>query len=94
MSLGVDEAVIREQGWPLGASQTTVKLVDLMGNEDEVDVTAVLECAGNRREELVESEHGKAEGIQWKAGVISNAVWSGASVRVIMIMMMAICASY
>lgn len=83
MSLGVVEDVIREQGWPLSASQTTVKLVDLMGNEHEVDVTAALECAGNRREELCESEHGKAEGIQWKAGVISNAVWSGASVRAV-----------
>jgi len=38
-------------------------------------VTATLTCAGNRRSEF--NSEGKVGGVQWEAGAIGNAVWSG-----------------
>jgi sulfite oxidase len=49
-----------------------------------LDTTATIECAGNRREELGETE--AAEGIQWKAGVIANVYWSGPSIRSLLLL--------
>ncbi|MEC9092596.1 MAG: molybdopterin-dependent oxidoreductase [Planctomycetota bacterium] len=40
-------------------------------------VTATLTCAGNRRAEF--NEEGKVGGVQWGAGAIGNANWSGIS---------------
>ena len=38
-------------------------------------VTATLTCAGNRRVEF--NQEGKVGGVQWEAGAIGNARWSG-----------------
>ncbi len=38
-------------------------------------VTATLTCAGNRRTEF--NQEGKVGGVQWEAGAIGNAQWSG-----------------
>ena len=38
-------------------------------------VTATLTCAGNRRTEF--NQEGKVGGVQWEAGAIGNAKWSG-----------------
>lgn len=38
-------------------------------------VTATLTCAGNRRTEF--NREGKVGGVQWEAGAIGNAEWSG-----------------
>ncbi len=40
-------------------------------------VTATLTCAGNRRTEF--NQDGKVGGVQWEAGAIGNAQWSGFS---------------
>lgn len=40
-------------------------------------LTATLTCAGNRRTEY--NEEGKVGGVQWEAGAIGNAKWSGFS---------------
>ena len=39
------------------------------------NVTATLTCAGNRRTEF--NREGKVGGVQWEAGAIGNAEWSG-----------------
>ncbi|KAK0649008.1 Oxidoreductase, molybdopterin-binding domain-containing protein [Cercophora newfieldiana] len=39
-------------------------------------VTAVLQCSGNRRNDMTRHA-GKTNGLQWGAGAISNAVWEG-----------------
>lgn len=57
---------------------TVMDLVQASGickGVEHIDTTATIECAGNRREELGETE--KAEGIQWGPGVIANVYWSG-----------------
>ncbi|MEL6105576.1 MAG: molybdopterin-dependent oxidoreductase [Planctomycetota bacterium] len=38
-------------------------------------ITATLTCAGNRRAEF--NEEGKVGGVQWGAGAIGNATWTG-----------------
>lgn len=39
-------------------------------------VTAVLQCSGNRRNDMTRHA-GKTNGLQWGVGAISNAVWEG-----------------
>lgn len=41
----------------------------------EHTITATLTCAGNRRAEY--SEEGSVGGVQWQAGAIGNATWTG-----------------
>ncbi|MFK7736037.1 MAG: molybdopterin-dependent oxidoreductase [Pirellulaceae bacterium] len=43
----------------------------------EYTITATLTCAGNRREEF--NAEGKVGGVQWEAGAIGNATWTGVS---------------
>lgn len=43
----------------------------------EYDITATLTCAGNRRAEF--NAEGKVGGVQWEAGAIGNATWTGVS---------------
>ncbi|KAF9177845.1 hypothetical protein BGZ51_008226 [Haplosporangium sp. Z 767] len=48
---------------------------DLMTKWPKATITASLQCAGNRREGLAQLK--EVKGVIWKAGTISNAVWSG-----------------
>ena len=41
------------------------------------EITATLTCAGNRRAEF--NAEGKVGGVQWGAGAIGNATWTGAA---------------
>ncbi|MEM8733505.1 MAG: molybdopterin-dependent oxidoreductase [Planctomycetota bacterium] len=43
----------------------------------EYEITATLTCAGNRRAEF--NAEGKVGGVQWEAGAIGNATWTGVS---------------
>lgn len=52
----------------------TLTLKDL-GRLPRHTVTATLTCAGNRRAEF--NQEGKVGGVQWEAGAIGNARWSG-----------------
>lgn len=46
-----------------------------------IDVTATVQCAGNRRSEF--SEAGlEVQGGAWERGAISNAVWTGVRLTV------------
>lgn len=55
-------------------------LDDIRHNFSKRAVTATLQCAGNRRDELVEVAPILDE-LPWSAEAIGNAVWSGASLR-------------
>ena len=43
------------------------------------DVTVTLQCAGNRRKEMHQVQ--PVKGLQWDAGAISTAVWSGVKLK-------------
>ncbi|KAG0052508.1 hypothetical protein BGZ83_002493 [Gryganskiella cystojenkinii] len=53
----------------------SLSMHDIMTKWPKVTVTASLQCAGNRREGLAQLK--EVKGVIWKAGTISNAVWSG-----------------
>ncbi|KAI4244999.1 MAG: hypothetical protein LQ352_006655 [Teloschistes flavicans] len=46
----------------------------------EVTVTATLQCSGNRRKHMTDEAH-STDGLQWNAGAISNADWTGVRLR-------------
>lgn len=48
------------------------------------EVTAVLQCAGNRRDELIEVASMPGE-TPWKAGAIGNARWAGTPLREVLL---------
>lgn len=64
--------------------QSALSLQELQQKHDLVEVTATLECAGNRRSELASSNQ-PAEGIQWGNAVIANVIWGGASLRSVLL---------
>ncbi|KAL8961985.1 MAG: hypothetical protein Q9193_001548 [Seirophora villosa] len=55
-------------------------LDDIKGKFKEVTVTATLQCSGNRRKHMTE-ESRSTNGLQWDAGAISNAEWTGVRLR-------------
>ncbi|KAG0207028.1 hypothetical protein BGX28_001628 [Mortierella sp. GBA30] len=56
-----------------------LSMQDLMTKWPKATITASLQCAGNRREGLAQLK--EVKGVIWKAGTISNAVWSGPRMR-------------
>lgn len=57
--------------------KTTTLSLDQLQNLTSRSTTATLTCAGNRRAEY--NREGKVGGVQWEAGAIGNATWTGAS---------------
>ncbi|KAL8704806.1 MAG: hypothetical protein Q9201_002038 [Fulgogasparrea decipioides] len=55
-------------------------LQELKTKFDEVTITATLQCSGNRRKHMTD-ESRSTNGLQWEAGAISNADWSGVRLR-------------
>ncbi|KAL8649843.1 MAG: hypothetical protein Q9210_004163 [Variospora velana] len=55
-------------------------LDDIKRNFKAVTVTATLQCSGNRRKHMTE-ESRSTNGLQWDAGAISNAEWTGVRLR-------------
>ncbi|KAL9579568.1 MAG: hypothetical protein Q9203_006636 [Teloschistes exilis] len=51
-------------------------LQELKAKFKEVTITATLQCSGNRRKHMTDEAH-STDGIQWNAGAISNAEWTG-----------------
>jgi len=49
--------------------------LDALSKLKQHTVTATLTCAGNRRAEF--NKEGKVGGVQWQAGAIGNAKWTG-----------------
>ena len=58
----------------------TLSLGDLKDNFERVDVSATLQCAGNRREELMAVESIPNE-LGWGVEAISHAAWTGVRLR-------------
>ncbi|KAJ1031508.1 hypothetical protein NDA13_001899 [Ustilago tritici] len=73
-----------EQLQTIKLNQSSTTLEELQRKHELVEITATLECAGNRLSELA-SSHQPAEGIQWGNAVIANVVWGGASLRSVLL---------
>ena len=55
-------------------------LDDLKSKFKEVEITATLQCSGNRRRHMTD-EARYAQGLQWDIGGLSNAQWKGIRLR-------------
>ncbi|KAL8950811.1 MAG: hypothetical protein Q9222_003188, partial [Ikaeria aurantiellina] len=55
-------------------------LQDLKDKFKEVNITATLQCSGNRRRHMTE-EARSTNGLQWESGAISTAEWTGVRLR-------------
>lgn len=58
-----------------GSSFTTLSLSDLKKKFNKQTTAVTLQCAGNRRSEMIEIK--PVKGLNWGAAAISNAEWSG-----------------
>jgi sulfite oxidase len=67
----------------MSGQTTTFTLDELKQRFKAVTVEATLTCAGNRRQEL--SSMKSVGGVQWDAGAIGNATWTGVSLSEILI---------
>ncbi|CEF64282.1 Sulfite oxidase, mitochondrial [Strongyloides ratti] len=57
----------------------SLKVEDLKKNYEEVSITSVVQCAGNRRADM--HKYSKVQGLMWEGTAISNAKWSGVRLR-------------
>jgi len=66
-----------------GVTETSFNLEDLMTKFPKHDVTTVIQCNGNRREDFhyYDGETPAFGPPHWVAGAIGNATWSGARLR-------------
>jgi cytochrome b involved in lipid metabolism len=66
-----------------GLNETTFSYEDLKTKFPKVDVTTVIQCNGNRREDFhyIDGETPAFGPPHWVAGAISNATWSGVRLR-------------
>lgn len=72
---------LRVEGLPGGA--LTLSLDELKTRFPKHTVTATLQCAGNRRSEMNQVK--QVKGLNWGIAAISNATWSGARLRDVLI---------
>lgn len=75
----VDVASYRLQVEGLPGGTLTLSLDELKSRFPKHTVTATLQCAGNRRSEMNRVK--PVKGLNWNATAISNATWSGARLR-------------
>jgi sulfite oxidase len=73
----LDAAEVRLSIEGLVHKPVVVALDELHGRFAEEEVAATLTCAGNRRREM--SEVKPVGGVQWEAGAIGHANWTGAN---------------
>lgn len=60
--------------------EKSYSLSDLKKRFKQVEITAVLQCSGNRRKNMSERAR-NTEGLQWDVGGLSNASWVGVRLR-------------
>lgn len=53
---------------------------DLRSKFNQHTITATLQCSGNRRRDMTENAR-QTNGLQWRAGAIGNATWTGVKLR-------------
>ena len=61
-------------------TETDYTLSDIKSKFRSITITAVLQCTGNRRKHMSNWAR-PASGLQWNAGAISNAEWTGVRLR-------------
>jgi sulfite oxidase len=61
-------------------TEKSYSMKDLKDKFKEVDITATLQCSGNRRRHMSE-EARPASGLPWGVGAIGNAKWTGVLLR-------------
>ena len=64
-------------------NKLVLSLAELKDRYPRVTVMATLMCAGNRRTELHKIQ--PVRGVGWGSSAVSNAVWSGASLRAVLL---------
>ncbi|HVN43889.1 MAG TPA: molybdopterin-dependent oxidoreductase [Steroidobacteraceae bacterium] len=64
-------------GGPSAQGQLALSLADLKGSFEQVTITAVNQCSGNRRGLFSP----RVPGVQWRNGAMGNARWSGVRLR-------------
>ncbi|XP_073772157.1 sulfite oxidase, mitochondrial isoform X1 [Danio rerio] len=69
------------EGLPSGV--VSVTLSELKSRFPKRTITATLQCAGNRRSEMNKVK--QVKGLNWGIAAISNATWSGASLREVLL---------
>jgi len=76
-----DEYLLTVNG--AGLKETTFTLKDLKTKFEKVEVTTVIQCNGNRREDYhyIDGETPAFGPPHWVAGAIGNATWSGVRLR-------------
>lgn len=79
----IDEAAYRLNVAGMTRTPLQLTLADIKQNFPRKSVTATLQCAGNRRDELAQIAETPGE-LPWGAEAISNAVWTGAPLREIL----------
>jgi sulfite oxidase len=57
---------------------------DIKQKYESVSVTSVVQCAGNRRNDM--NDYKKVQGVMWTGTAISNAKWTGSRLRDILLM--------
>ena len=67
----------------LVSNKLVLSLAELKDRFPRVTVMATLMCAGNRRTELHKIQ--PVRGVGWGSSAVSNAVWSGASLRAVLL---------
>ena len=67
----------------LVSNKLVLSLAELKDRFPRVTVMATLMCAGNRRTELHRIQ--PVRGVGWGSSAVSNAVWSGASLRAVLL---------
>lgn len=72
----IDEDDYELQVTGIGIKETKFTLNDLKTKFPKTTVTATIMCAGNRRNEMKKIK--PVKGLNWSAGAVGNAVWSGA----------------
>ena len=66
-----------------GVNETVFSLEDLKSKFEKIDVTTVIQCNGNRREDFhyVDGKSPAFGPPHWVAGAMGNATWSGPKLR-------------
>jgi len=58
-----------------------ISLADIKANHQPQSIVAALQCAGNRRQKMVDRTSQDVEGIKWGEATICNVKWTGVLLR-------------
>ncbi|KAH7928088.1 molybdopterin binding oxidoreductase [Leucogyrophana mollusca] len=84
-SSGVDSYRLKIDGEIDGLKETSFTIKDLIVYFPRQDVTAVMNCAGNRRAKMAEKTDRDVEGLKWGEATVANIAWAGVPLRTILL---------